>query len=56
MFAQLQTRFAQWRLYRHTFRELNKLDRHMLQDIGFERTTTNDLRHRATTSAAEAFK
>ena len=54
MFAQLQTRFARWRLYRHTIHELNLLDRHILHDIGFERTTTQDLKHRAKASTAEA--
>ncbi len=56
MFAQLQTRFARWRLYRHTLNELNLLDRHILHDIGFERTTVSDLRQCARAGAAEAVK
>lgn len=54
MFAQLQSRFARWRLYRHTLRELNYLDTHLLHDIGLEQTTARALKNRAKTSAEEA--
>jgi len=36
MFEQLRTRFAHWRSYRETVRQLNGLDRHMLADAGID--------------------
>jgi uncharacterized protein YjiS (DUF1127 family) len=44
MFGQLGSRVANWWLYRETVRELNFLDQHILKDIGFERTTTRDIK------------
>jgi uncharacterized protein YjiS (DUF1127 family) len=37
MFGQLGTRFAEWRLYRDTVRQLNWLDSHILADAGIAR-------------------
>jgi len=56
MFEQLRTSYAYWRAYNLTMRELTRLDRHLLRDIGFERTSHRDLKSRARNATSEAFK
>jgi uncharacterized protein YjiS (DUF1127 family) len=34
MFEQLRDRFAVWLTYRETVRQLTRLDRHILEDVG----------------------
>ena len=37
MFERTRQRFAEWRTYRETVRQLNWLDPHMLADAGIEK-------------------
>lgn len=53
MFEQLRSRFAKYRLYRHTIRELTRLDRGTLRDIGFDRMSLDELKARARHDVAE---
>ena len=54
MFAQLKNRFALWRDYRQTIRELSALDRSILADIGFDPSDRAAIRSCARQAVREA--
>ena len=54
MFAQLKSRFALWRTYRDTVRQLSALDRSILADIGFREPSPSAIRACAREAVREA--
>ncbi len=56
IFEQLRTGYAYWRAYTLTVRELARLDRHILRDIGFEETSRRDIKACARAATIETLK
>ena len=56
MFEQLRTSYVYWRAYTLTVRELTRLDRHILRDIGFEETSRRDIKACARAATTEMFR
>jgi uncharacterized protein YjiS (DUF1127 family) len=54
MLSHLKSRFARWRAYRDTVRELTALDRSILADIGFEPQTPAAIRSCARQAVRDA--
>jgi uncharacterized protein YjiS (DUF1127 family) len=54
MFSQLKSQFSRWIAYHDTVRQLSALDRRILVDMGFERTTPGAIRDCARQSVREA--
>ena len=56
MFDQLKKRFRRWRSYRLTLDELERLDAHMLRDLGYGEASRINLDAFAKCHTAEAYR
>ena len=56
MFDQLKKRFRRWRSYRLTLDELERLDAHMLRDLGYGEASRSNLDAFVKCHTAEAYR